>query len=369
VTVYAAEARAYALLALLVLALFLLGARRPETFRRQLAVAALAAAALYTHYLALFAVGALALFAVATRRWRTGAALAAGAAAFAPWFPVLAGQPREATAWIRESASASLASFFSALGGVGRVPAPFGSPAPRALFFAAAAAGVLLLAASATASRRDREIGAALFLVAAVLAGALLVDRWRPVAFAGRTEMAVLPVWLWAVARASVHSRAARWGAIAAASFGIAGTITVLRAGEPASATFSDVAAAVSGVARSADRVVAAGGFYLPLRLEAERGRLAASLEALPAELAGHPGWFVPQLPGERESRAVARAAGSLAPGARLFLVLPPAYATPGLLAALETPGGRVRAISRGRDALVILRTREAPSPQALSAP
>ncbi len=367
VTLYAAEARPYALLALLDLALFLLALRGAETPGRLLTVAALAAAALSCHYLAIFAVGTLIALALAARRWRSGLALCAGAAAFAPWLPVLREQPHEGIAWMRETAADSAAGFLSSLGGVGRVPAPFGSPAPGVLFFAGIAAGALLLAAAARGAWRDAAVRQALLFVLAVLAAALLAGAWRPVAFAGRTEMAVLPVWMWALARAAPGSRTARWGSTAAVLLGVAAIVTV--APSPRATDAADVTAALARATRSGDVVVAAAGFYLPLFLEAERGRLAASLRALPEELAAHPGWFVPTLPGESEARTVAREAVNLPPGGRLFLVVPPAYATPALAAPLQAPGGRARELARGREVLVMLRTRDPGSPRGPSGP
>ena len=42
------------------------------------------------------------------------------------------------------------------------------------------------------------------------LAGILLVSLWRPVSFPGRSEMVVLPIWIWTVARAADRSRPLR---------------------------------------------------------------------------------------------------------------------------------------------------------------
>ncbi len=360
-TLYSAEARPYALLALLAFGAFRLALSGAETPVRLLGLALCSAGALYSHYLAIFVVAVLFGLALSARRWRSSLALAAGAAAFLPWIPVLRAQPHAAMAWMRETAPASLAGFFSGLGGVGRIPAPFGGPVPRVLFFAGLLTGVFLLAVvavNAARARRDRALREAFLFVVAVLAAALLTARWRPVAFAGRTEMAVLPVWFWAVARAAADSRMARQGTLAAAACGIAATAFLLGSGSPRTEP-ADVAAAVSRVSRSGDRIVAAASLYLPLRREADRGRLAGSLSALPEELAAHPGWFVPALPGPQEVRAVARAAAEVPAGQRLYLVIPPAYATPDLLAALGAPGGRSRELSRGPDALVILRTRD----------
>ena len=369
VTLYAVEARPYALLGLLALAAFLLALSGGETPGRLVAVAAAAAAALSCHYLAIFVVAALVVLALLGRRLRSAVALAAGAAAFLPWWPILRAQPREAIAWMQESAAGSLAGFVSALGGVGRVPSPFGGPAPRVLFLAGLAAGAVLVAvlSAVVAARRDAAVRNAFLFTLAVLAGALLVGAWRPVAFAGRTEMAVLPVWIWGVAQASPRSRAALWGSAAAALFGTAATLSVAfapRAGDP-----SGVTSALSAAARPGDVIVAAAGHYLPLRFDAERGRLAASVRPLPEDAAAHPGWFVPALPGDPEARQLEREIASLPPGGRLFLVVPPAYATPALVAALETSGGRARELARGPDVLVMLRTRDRDSPRAPAGP
>jgi hypothetical protein len=367
ITLHSAEARPYALLGLLALGAFLASSTGSETPRRLLAAAAAAAGALYVHYLAIFVVAALLVLALAARRFRSALALGAGAALFLPWLPVLRAQPPEAIAWMREPAASSLAGFVSALGGVGRAAAPFGGPAPRLLFLAGLGAGLLLLAASAVRARHDAALRGVLVFVALVLGGALVAGVWTPVAFAGRTEMAVLPVWLWGVARAAEGSRAARWGAGAAALFGTAAACAI--AFTPRPPGLGDMAAAVAVAAPKGDVVVAAGGFYLPLRLEAERGRLEARLVALPADAAGHPGWFIPALPGEAEVRAVEREVAALPPRHRLYLVVPPVYATEELLSALHAPGVRVREIGRDRDALVMVTTREPDSPAAPSGP
>jgi hypothetical protein len=326
-----------------------------------------AAAALYAHYLAIFTVAALLLLALASGRFRSGLALLAGAAAFLPWIPVLRAQPWEAIAWMRESAAGSLGGFLSALGGVGRVPAPFGGPASPVLFAAGLLAGAALLGTTAAAARRDAAVRKALLFALAVLAGAFLAGAWRPVAFAGRTEMAVLPVWIWGVAQACRTSRAARAGAAAAALLGTAGALVLVFAPRPTE--IREITAALAVTARADDVVVAAAGFYLPLRVEAEQGRLAAPVRALPEEAAAHPGWFVPALPGQKEAALLEREAAARPPGGRIFLVVPPAYATPALLAALEASGGRTRALAKSRDVLVILGTRPPAPPPAPSAP
>ncbi len=310
---------------------------------------------------------ALVVLALSARRLRAALALGVGAAAFLPWLPAVRGQPPEAIAWMRESASGSLAGFLSALGGVGRVPGPFGGPPPLLLFLAGLAAGLLLLAAAVAAARRDAETRRAVLFTLLVLGGALLATAWKPVAFAGRTEMAVLPVWIWGLARAAGENRAARWGAAGAALLGTTAACAVALAPRPADGT--EVTAALATTAGTSDVVVAAGGFYLPLRLEAERGRLAARVVALPEEIAAHPGWFVPALPVEADTRTVESALAGLPPGSRLFLVVPPAYATPGLLTSLEASGVRARVLARSPHVLVMLQTRGLDSRAAPSCP
>jgi len=362
VNLYSAEARPYALLGLLCLALFLSTLRGAERAPRLLAVALLAAAALYTHYLALLAVGALVVLSALSRRWRSCAALAAGAAAWLPWAPVLMTQPSAAVAWMRETAGTSITGFLSALGGVGRTPAPFG-PAPHpALFYGGLATSLVLVALLVALSRTDRDIRESTAFVLLVLTGSLVAGAWRPVAFAGRTEMAVLPVWLWAMALAAGGSRPARWLAGAAAALGLCASLGYVGAPQAEAAPLQ-VVRVIARVAHPQDTVVAAAAFYLPARLASERGSLAAAVRPLPEALARHPGWFIPPLPGADQVHLVARAAAQTPPGGRLFVLLPPEYATPDLLAALAAPGGRARELWRSADALVILRTRDQGSP------
>ena len=218
---YAVEARAYALLALLSLALFrrtLELAERPGSLA---AVLALGAAALYTHYLAIPVVGVLFVLAIARRRFRSAAALGGSAALFVPWLPVLAAQPAGAVAWMREPPGAAAVGFLSAMGGVGRIPLPFGPPLPAILPALGFCVGALLVVALLAAGRRDGPTRDALLFVAGVLGLALALSFATPFAFAGRTEMAVLPVWIWAVARCSPRRRMVQAAGVAAALLGV----------------------------------------------------------------------------------------------------------------------------------------------------
>ena len=164
------------------------------------------------------------------------------------------------------------------------------------LTWAGAVAGVLLAFALARHALRDRGIADALALTVLPMALVLAASGLRPVAFAGRTEMAFLPVWLWAVARGAALSRAVRWLAVAAAAVGIASSLTLLspRVGEAAALRTTREVLQSAG---QGDAVVAAAAFYLPARLAKDRGQLAATLTALPAELALHPGWIPARLP------------------------------------------------------------------------
>jgi hypothetical protein len=351
---YAAEARPYALLGLEGLVLFLLVLRAPQTRGRLAGAAALSAAALYTHYLALFLVAALAVVALARGRRRPAGALLAGAVLFTPWLQVLGGQPAAATAWMQEPLSGSVAGFLSTLGGAGRLPVPFGEPLPAMLVWAGAAIGILATAglASAPAQSAARDAGAVslLALLAILAAGAL-----RPIAFAGRSELAVLPIWLWGLAEASTVSRLARAAAAAVAVASAIACVLAL-AGLPREAPgYSDFASRLAREARAGDVVFAGGSFYLPARLAADRGALPSRLFALPAALESHPGWIPAMMPGPDEISLLARETRALAPPARAWLLLPRLFATPRLFEAFAG-GAEVSVLVDRPDAILIVR-------------
>jgi hypothetical protein len=288
--------------------------------------------------------------------------------AFLPWVPTLFVQPPAALAWMRETPAGSLTGFLSALGGVGRTPAPFGPPPSHALFLAGIAGGVVLLGLMLARAREDREVGEAVGFVILVLGAAAIAGIRRPIAFAGRTEMAVLPVWIWSIARAASEGRALRWGSGLAALLGLFATAEIAWAPHPPTPS-GEVTETLSRIARPEDFVVAGASFYLPARLAGDRRRLAATVRALPEDLSRHPGWFIPSLPGPDEERLLARAVDEVPPGARLFLAIPPVYATPGLTRVLSAPGGRSRELLHTRDALVLLRTRDPAAPPAAGTP
>ena len=352
VNLYSAEARAYAPLALAVLAAFVLGLVAPETPLRLGALFACAAAALWLHYLALLAVGAELLLALARRRGRSALALAAALAALGPWWPILVSQPPEAMAWLREPTPRALLGFLSALGGVGRIPAPFADASSLGVLEAAGAlVGVLLAVGVGLAARDDGRVRAAVLFVALVLAAALGASLWRPIAFAGRSETAILPVWIWAVALAAPGRRAVAAAAGTAVALGLVATILAATGPHPVS-TASAAVERVSKLAHPGDTVLAGPGFYLPALLAADRGRLAADVAALRPGDATHPGWFVAWPLRPEDAAHAETTAAAIRPGGRLFLLLPPEYSQPELMEPLARRG-ELRELVRQKDGVL----------------
>ena len=350
---YSAEARAYSTLALLDLAVFLFLFRGPRTPARLALGGLAAAAALWTHYLAVFFLAAAGSLLLATRRWRAAAVLAGAGLLFLPWFPILLSQPRGATAWIHESAGRSAQMFLSALGGSGRVPLPVGVPLPAALLLTAAVVGAALAAAVAFGTFREREGRDAVFVVAGTLVLLLAASVVRPVAVAGRSEMAILPIWLWAVAGAASSRPAVRWLAAAAALVGLVTSAWTLAAPR-VEAPPGRIARLVTAAAGREDRVIASTAFYLPLRLAADRGQLRGRLQAFPPDLATHPGWFLPEPPPGGSFGPLAKDLAGIAPGGRAFVVAHPLWAGPELARVLEARGTH-RNLVKEPDALVVL--------------
>jgi hypothetical protein len=354
---YSAEARAYAVLAALDFALFLQLRQRREDAVHLVLVALLTASALMTHYLALFFVVAAAVVLVVERRWKKLAAVVLGAALFLPWLPTLLRQPAQATAWLHESAIDSVAGFLSSLGGVGRIPPAFGASIPAAFPWTAGLAGAILAFGLARASRTDPEIRSGLLLVALTLAGVLAAEIVRPVAFAGRTEMAVLPVWIWLAARGAAHDRVVRAAATAAGALGLF-AFAVAAPGMTGRPAASPVRAAemLETSAEPADVVIAGTTFYLPLRLAHDRGTLRARLTAFPASLESHPGWFLAEAPAPDAYRGVAAELARVPAGGRVWLALHPLFLTPEMGRILESKGA-VRLAAKAPDAVILLWT------------
>ncbi|HYB54296.1 MAG TPA: hypothetical protein VEG84_10550 [Thermoanaerobaculia bacterium] len=323
--------------------------RGAETAPRLAAILAIAAAALYTHYLALPVCGALLVLALLERRFRTAGALAAAGLLFLPWAPILAEQPRAAVSWMRESPGASALGFLSALGGVGRIPAPFGPTLPLWLPALGVLVGAALAAEIAAAARRDRETRAAALYVALVLGMALLASFFTPFVFAGRTEIAVLPVWIWASAHAAEQRRTARFAALAAGLLGLA-AVGLLAAAPRQPSAATQASRVLDRLARPGDRLFAGPGLYLPFRLAADREHLTPALSAFPAEVADHPGWWEPAAPTAADYEGVARAAAG--PGS-VWLLVPPGFVTPQLRAIL-TSRSHVRELSLRPEAVLL---------------
>ena len=233
-------------------------------------------------------------------------------------------------AWLRDPSARALPGFLSALGGVGRIPSPFGPPVPRALFAAGRRRGGARPPGALRATRDDAPAGSPrvfVFLVARAVAGGLglAARRVRRPQRDGRARRLDLG----GRARGGRRGRGVRAAAgVRRRGAGLAATLFVVVG--PASAL--DDRAAVGSLARLArpgDAVLAGPGFYLPARL---RGRPRAARGARRSASLGdaaHPG-LVRRLAAasEPDVRAeLSRLAAGPPPGARLFAV-PPAYDT-----------------------------------------
>lgn len=188
--------------------------------------------------------------------------------------------------------------------------------------------------------------------VALTLAMALLASVVRPVAFAGRTEMAVLGVWLWAGARAAESDRLARQAMIAGILVATVSSLFVLtqRRAEP---TGPQAIAILAHSVRPGDRVFAGPGLYLPARLASDRGQIAVPIDSMPSELARHPGWFAPAPPRDEDYRELETALARLPSESRVWILMHPlSYST--RLAAILAVAGSPRVIVSGPDALLI---------------
>jgi hypothetical protein len=348
---YSAEARAYALLSVLVFALFLLAAEARETPARLAAIALVSAALLYTHYLALFAVGAAIAVAAAEKRPRPALAAFAGSLLFLFWAPVMARQPRAAVAWMHEPASELVTGLLSSFGGAGRIPHPFGPPLPGALVALGAGLGVLLAFSLARSWRGDGRLRRAVAYLVLFFGGVVFASFARAVAFAGRTEMAILPVWLWTVALVADRSRLARLAAWGVAAVSALATLLLL-AGHRGP-TVPRPLEALEKIARPGDALFAGAHFYLPARLEADRGRLRMTLHAFPLEQASHPGWANPTRPSREDAAAVQRALDQADGGGRVFFQVPPSYVR--ALAPILNRRGAVRQIAESPEMVILL--------------
>jgi hypothetical protein len=350
---YAAEARAYSLLALLGFALFLLCTNDAPGLRRTAVIALTTALFLWTHYLAIFLVASLFVVALVQRRRLSALGIGAGILLFLPWLPVLLAQPEAATSWIREPVRASAVGFLAALGGGCRVPDPFGRPLPEPLFLLSCAAGIALLASLLLLKPAQPQTRAGRAVVLLTLGGILATSFWRPVAFAGRSEMAVLPIWLWLLVRSGEESRTMRQAAGAAAILGAVASLLLLVSPRP-TRPYASLVARLESDARNGDAVIATANLYLPARLARDRGRLEADLLALPTDLADHPGWFVARPLSETDYAMLAREIARVRPDRSVFLLMDTPYWTPRLGQPLAARGP-VRPVDRFPDAVLLV--------------
>ena len=351
---YSAEARAYALLSLECLGLFLLATRGPESRARLISVVLLSAAALYTHYLAIFAVLALAVVAAGEKRVRSAVALAVGGLPFLAWIPVMSAQPHGAVAWMHEPPSELVTGILSSLGGAGRIPRPFGPPLPAVLVGFGSMIALVLVLLLAREWREDVDVRRAAAFLVLFFGGVMFASFERPVAFAGRTEMTVLPVWLWAVARGGERSRAVRAGTLAILL--VAGVSSAILLSAPRYESAPDRAVEhLEQLVQPGDAVFAAAHLYLPARLAADRGRLPVSVHAFPAGQAEHPGWSVPTHPGASDRAAVSRALQAAGSDGRVFFLVPPSFGSS--LRPLLARRGRTGRIAESPEMLLLFWT------------
>jgi hypothetical protein len=352
---YSAEARGYAVVAALGFLLFLADFRLRSRNAR-IACAALAAAALpWTHYLGAFVVAGSILLCLVRKKWSLALAQVGAAVPFAVWLPIALRQPAPAVSWTDEGWLRTLFAAFGAFGSWPGVPAYFSRfdlPVP----WAGALLGAAVIAASTLAARKNPAVRDALPFAAIPLVLAAAAGFWKPVYFAGRTEMMTLPVALWAFARAARRSAAARWLTTASAAVGgllIVGALLL----PPAIPPYSVTAAMVSGAARAGDLVVASDADYLPLRLAADRGKLRAPLLGIPSEIEAHPGWFEPGnlAAPAADSLRLDRALGQISSGHRVFFAVPPDPAPRSVVTPFLGTGSARVARPPGGDAVLIL--------------
>ena len=322
---YSGEARAYALLAAMVLALFLLGTEAEEAVVTLGVIALLSAALVFAHYLSIFAVLAVAAVAAAEKRTRSALAVVVGSLPFLLWLPILLRQPPAAVAWMHEPAAELVTGIASSFGGAGRIPAPFGPPLPGALVALGSALALLIALSLALSWRDDTRLRRAAAFLVLFFGGVVFASLARPVAFAGRTEMAVLPVWLWTVALLADRSRLARAAAWGVAAVSLVASLLLLEVHRVP--TLRPPLDALERIARPGDVLFTGAHFYLPARLDADRGKLGMTLHAFPLEQASHPGWAVAvRLPRE-DLAAVERELDRAAlDGARVYFQVPPSF-------------------------------------------
>ncbi len=335
---YASEARAYGVIALLGFVLFRLAARDAPGPGTLAAIALATAALVWTHYLGVALALSLVAGALLVGRRAAAAALGLGLLSFLPWAPILLAQPAAATGWIRDSLGVSAGGFLAGLGGSVRVLPPFGRPLPEPILWLAGAVGLASLALFLLVRSADPDSRMGLCAVVLTLGGVLAASVWRPIAIAGRSEMAVLPIWLWLAARAAEKSPRARQAVVAMTVLGIVSSLLVL-ASPRTSRPYAEVPEGLEASSRAGDLVVATANFYLPAVLTRDRGLLAGRLRAFPADLETHPGWFRGELPSEQDYRRLGEEILGTGPNRAVFLLLDSPYWTPRLRQLLLARG------------------------------
>ena len=340
---YSAEARAYGVLAALGFLLFV------SVFRLRRSPWAGAAAVFsagllpWIHYLGVFVVAGSIVVTLLRRKFRLAVAQGAALLPYLLWVPVAVAQPAGAIAWSEETWGGTLRRSLGVFGSWAE-PAPyftaFRLPAPSI----GALIGAALVVGTAVMAWRDRAVRDALAFSALPMLGAAAAGFWRPVYFAGRTEMAILPVALWAFARAARRNPALRTLttlSIAAGMVTIAASLLAI----PPLPPYATTARRVVDAARPRDLVVASDADYLPLRLASDRGRLRAPLLGIPAEIENHPGWFEPgklRTPDPERTRLEGFMQSGRT-GALVYLALPPDPAAQQVaLGAVRETGARL---------------------------
>lgn len=332
---YAGEARQYGLLALLSFVLFLAVFRAGATTKSLVAAGIVAAALCWTHYLGLLVTGSSILICLIRKRWPQAAAQTAGALTFAIWFPTALNQPAGALRWSGETFSGSFAGLLEKFAFWGNLP-PYFTAGKFAAPLGGALLGAAILAVLFSTARRHCDETDAIFFAFLPLCLAALASVWRPVYFSGRTEMATLPVALWAIARSARRSTLLRGLTNISIAAGILSIVWILIRPAPRP-PYSVTADAVAQTVKPGDVVFAAEEEYLPLRLLHQRGKLVADLYAIPREGARHPGWFTLGLPPDapQEQQIVESILHGLAPGGRAAFAIPPDPPLRGLVAPL----------------------------------
>jgi hypothetical protein len=296
---YGSEGRGYTVASFWILATFerVLALRDRPSPSRAIAAGLLAAAAVLTHYLAVFPLLGIAL-AFSREIPRTRVALAGGIslAAAGPWIPIALAQPRASMAWIeRESTSESISRVVTnALLGVDQA-------GPGSVLLTLAAFALLLLLVLAAfrgepAAKVLVEGGATLVLAGLALPQLLLPER-----------SAALFLSFTALSFASFSLRSRLVPAV------VTGICVVCLALQLPSwvrrLPSEELAIHLEGVARKGARIAAVGLWGPELKYRLARAGVKGEVITFPSDVNLHPGWYSEiGIPNERlksEARAL----------------------------------------------------------------